>query len=131
MIPACIIEAPEDELYKLVILIKPLEDRASFDAEWPNFLHLVEGLPGLRREATSQVERFLYGQDHYSQMHELFFDTLAEAEQALALPQGQAAGKLLQQMTKGRMSLFFAEHKEDDLANILKYRQPSGKPWPA
>ena len=118
-------------MYKLVILIEPLEDRASFEAEWPGFLHIVEGLPGLRREATSHVERFLYGQRQYAQMHELFFDTLPEAELALASPQGQAAGRLLQQMTKGRMSLFFAEHKEDDLANILKYRQDSGEPGPA
>ena len=118
-------------MYKLVILIEPLEDRASFEAEWPDFLHIVEGLPGLRREATSHVERFLYGQRQLAQMHELFFDTLPEAEQALASPQGQAAGRLLQQMTGGRMSLFFAEHKEDDLANILKYRKSDGEPGPS
>jgi len=115
-------------MFKLVILIESLADRQPFDAQWPEFLHLTEGMPGLRREATSLVERILYGQGNFMQVHELFFDTLSEAEQAMVSPQGQAAGRLLQQMTGGRITLFFAEHKEDELANILSYRQADDKP---
>ena len=32
-------------------------------------------------------------------------------------------GRLLQQMTAGRLNLFLAEYKEDDLENIRKYKQ--------
>jgi hypothetical protein len=110
-------------MYKLVILVEELDDWEAFEAEWPKFLHLVEDMPKLRREATSRVERFLYGDSSYIRMHELFFDTLKDAEMALVSSQGQAAGRLLQQMTAGRMSLFFAEHKEDDLANIHRYKR--------
>ena len=109
-------------MYKLVIMIELFDDQQAFESQWPEFLHLVEAMPGLRREATSHVERFLYGENAYAQMHELFFDSIPDAEWAMASPQGQAAGKLLQQMTRGRMLLFIAEHKEDDLSNILKYK---------
>jgi hypothetical protein len=43
----------------------------------------------------------------------------------MSSPDGQAAGGLLQQMTGGRMSLFIADHKEDDLENIRRYREES------
>jgi hypothetical protein len=62
-------------------------------------------------------------------MHELYFENLQAAQQAMASEQGRAAGKLLQVMTGGRMTLFFADHKEDDLNNIQKYRR-SGEETP-
>lgn len=110
-------------MYKLVILVESLENWDHFEERWPEFLHLVESLPGLRREATSRVDVFLYGARPYVQMHELFFDTRADAEKALSSANGQAAGALLQQMSSGAMTLFFADHREDDLANIQKHRQ--------
>ena len=112
-------------MHKLVILIEPPADQATIDAGWPEFLRYAESMPGLLRESTSRVERWLYGAGGYYQVHELYFESLVQAEKALASPAGQAAGRLLQHMTRGRMALFFAEHKEDDLANILKYRPPS------
>lgn len=109
-------------MHKLVILIGALEDWQTFENQWPNFLHLVERMPGLRREATSRVESFLYGDTPFTQMHELFFDTQAELEQALSSDEGRAAGKLLQHITGGKISLFVADYKEDYLENILKFR---------
>jgi len=110
-------------MHKLVILIENLGDWESFESRWPQFLHLAEKMPGLRREATSRVERFLFGKTTYSQVHELFFDSLSQTEAALTSPQGREAGRLLQQMTGGRMALFIAEYKEDDINNIRKYTQ--------
>ncbi len=110
-------------MHKLVILVEALDDWDAFEERWPEFLHQVEAMPGLRREATSRVVHTLYGQVSYQHMHELFFDDLAAAEVGLTSPAGQAAGRLLQSMTGGRMLLFFAEHKEDDLNHILKHRQ--------
>lgn len=108
--------------YKFVILIEPLDNWDALEARWPEFLRLVEAMPGLRREATSRVEQVLFGKPVYERVHELFFDDRATTEAALASPTGQAAGRLLQHMTGGRMLLFFAEHHEDDLPNILKHR---------
>lgn len=113
-------------MYKLVILVESLDDWDRFEERWPDFLHLVESLPGLRREATSRVDVFLYGSKPFVHMHELFFDSRAEAEKALSSPAGQAAGALLQQMSGGAMTLFFADHREDDLENIQKHRRVGG-----
>jgi uncharacterized protein (TIGR02118 family) len=115
-------------MHKLVILIESIADWQRFEAEWPGFLRLAESMPGLQREATSRVERFLYGKCQYAQVHELFFNSLAEAEIALASPQGEAAGSLLQQITSGRMTLFFADHKEDEMENIRKYKPADETP---
>jgi uncharacterized protein (TIGR02118 family) len=110
-------------MYKLVILIEPPADLQRFDERWPEFLHLVEAMPGLQREASSRIDHFLFGATVYSHMHELYFDTLADAEAALSSMVGQAAGGLLQQMTGGRMTLFLADHKEDDIEHLARFRQ--------
>jgi hypothetical protein len=108
-------------MYKLVILIQPSEAWLAGEENWPEFLHMAERMPGLLRESTSQVESFLFGATQVVRMHELFFDSRTEAEQAMASPYGRAAGALLQRMTGGSMTLFFADHKEDDLDNIRKF----------
>jgi uncharacterized protein (TIGR02118 family) len=100
-----------------------MDDWQAFEDVWPEFLHLVEEMPGLLRESSSRVENFLYGKTPCAQMHELFFDSLEDAQQAMASPQGRAAGKLLQHMTHGRMTLFIADYKEDELENIRKHRE--------
>jgi uncharacterized protein (TIGR02118 family) len=110
-------------MHKLVILIQPLEDQSAFDETWPEFLHLAESMPDLRREATCRVERHLFGSTPFEMIHELYFDSLDAAQQAMATPQGRSAGKLLQQLTGGRMILFFADHKEDHLENILQHHR--------
>jgi len=113
-------------MYKLVILIEPLEDSSAFESSWPDFLHHSERMPGLRREATSRVDAVIFGQIPVAFMHELFFDNAADAQQALSSLHGRQAGKVLQQITQGKMTLFFADHKEDELANIRRYQTPEG-----
>lgn len=109
-------------MYKLVILIEPSVAWEAGQDHWPEFLHLVESMPDLRREATSQVESWLTGSLQYSRMHELFFDSRQDAERALGSPVGSKAGAVLQQITGGYVTLFFADHKEDDIENIRKYK---------
>lgn len=111
-------------MHKLVILIEALDDWQALEDAWPEYLHQVEEMPGLRREAISRVDDFLYGTVQYARMHELFFDSLEAARLAMVSPAGQAAGRLLQRITAGNMVLFFAEHKEDVLDNIQKYKKP-------
>lgn len=110
-------------MYKLVILIETPEDWSAFEAGWPQFLRHAERMPGLRREATSRVDGVLFGNRAIAIIHELFFDSRQAAQEAMASPQGSEAGRRLQELTQGRMTLLFAEHKEDELENILKYRQ--------
>jgi uncharacterized protein (TIGR02118 family) len=105
-------------MHKLVILIEALDEWTALDETWPQFLHLVESLPELRREATSRVQHHLYGKPAFGLMHELFFDSLEQARKALASPAGSTAGQLLQQMTGGRMVLYFADHQEDAAENL-------------
>lgn len=110
-------------MYKLVILVPPLDNQAAFDDAWPRFLHLVESMAELRREATSRVDTVLYGAAGVSMTHELFFDSQEAAHRAMASPEGLEAGRLLQAMTAGQVTLFLADHKEDDLSNIRKYKK--------
>ncbi|RCK72968.1 MAG: hypothetical protein ANABAC_1113 [Anaerolineae bacterium] len=109
--------------YKLVILIESSVDAAVLDQYWPEFLHHAEQMPGLLRESTSRVDVHLYGDAAYQLQHELFFNSPEDARQAMASEAGRAAGRILQQLSGGRLVLYFADHREDDLENIRKYRQ--------
>jgi uncharacterized protein (TIGR02118 family) len=117
-------------MYKLVILIEPQEHTTDFDQRWPEFLAKVERLPGLRREVTSHVDRVLSGQMNAHLIHELHFDSLKAAGAAMASPEGQAAGALLQEISGGKVTLLLADHSQDDLAHIKKHQNKSEVPSP-
>lgn len=110
-------------MHKLVILIEQLDNETKFDEMWPEFLHISEQMPNLRKEATCRVESNLFGTYHPIMMHEIFFNSLDDLYQAMSSPEGRIAGELLQRMTDGRMTLFIADHKEDNIDNIRFYRQ--------
>ena len=112
-------------MVKLVILIRKLDNHQAFDEHWPEFLHQAEQMPGLISETTSQVENLLYGSPEYIKMHELFFESMTDLSNAMTSPHGKAAGSLLQRITGGRMNLFTADHKADELENIRKYTKPN------
>jgi hypothetical protein len=113
-------------MYKLIILIGKLDDPPSFEAAWPEFLHLAEGLPGLQREVTSRVSHQIYGDFECTMTHELLFDSQQEALDALKSPLGQAAGKTLQSITRGKVVLLLARHLEDSLENFRRDPLPHG-----
>ena len=109
-------------MYKLIILIETPGDQQEFDESWPLFLRQAEKMPGLVREATIRVVHSLYGNYDVSMIHELCFDSYDDLKLAMSSPQGQKSGNVLQNITEGRMTLLFAEHREDDLENIKQYR---------
>lgn len=111
-------------MHKLVILIETSGNQAEFEKIWPVFLEAAERMPGLRREATSHIEHVLLGDLPYNIVHELFFDSMQATQAAMASPEGRSAGKLLQSMTDGKLAMFFANHSEDSIENILKFRKP-------
>jgi hypothetical protein len=109
------------DMYKLMILIETTAV-PDFHSFWPRFLHAAENIPGLRREATSRVNRVLYGDFECAMIHELYFDTLASLNSGLASNAGKEAGRLLQEMTGGSVKLLITDHAEDDMVNIRKYK---------
>jgi hypothetical protein len=108
-------------MHKLIILIESTAT-PDFHVLWPRFLHAAENIPGLRREATSRVSQVIYGDMPCSLIHELYFDSYQTLQHGLASESGQEAGRLLQEMTAGRVKLLIADHSEDELENIRKYR---------
>ena len=108
-------------MYKLIILIESTS-LPGIHNFWPRFLHAAENIPGLRREATSRINQVLYGDVQYALVHELFFDTLAALQAGLSSQYGKDAGRILQDMTGGNVKLLIADHSEDELENIRKYR---------
>ena len=117
-------------MHKLMILIEPPPDSAAFDDSWPQFLHLAERMPCLRRETTSRVERLLYGRSGYFLIHELYFDSWAALQEAMGCAVGREAGELLQRISGGRLTLLLADHKEDELENIRQHSLPEKSSLP-
>jgi len=109
-------------MHKLIILIETPDDQKEFDESWPLFLRQAEKMPGLMREATIRVINSLYGNYDVSMIHELYFESYDDLKNAMSSPQGQASGQVLQKITDGRMTLLFADHREDDLENIKQYK---------
>lgn len=101
-------------MHKLIILFDQPVDWHSFEKGWHKFLTLAEQMPGLQKEAVSEIERLVFGPEekHYHKIQELYFDSHEALDTALKSRQGQAAGQWLHQFTKGRVVLFTAEHKE-------------------
>jgi uncharacterized protein (TIGR02118 family) len=112
-------------MHKLVILIEPLVDWSEFHERWPDFLRHAESMPGLIREATSQVEKSLFGERPVALMHELYFDSLTELRAALDSPDGEAAGRILHAITRDHLTLFITDCKEEDGDTLRLYRSGS------
>ena len=112
-------------MYKLVILVPLPEDSSKFDQKWPAFLAEAERMPGLLQETTSRVDRVLHGDFPIHLIHELYFDSLKHAAEAMGSLEGEKAGEILQEITSGKVSLLLADHTQDDLSNIRKHQQSS------
>jgi uncharacterized protein (TIGR02118 family) len=117
-------------MYKLIILVQPQSDLTRFEARWPEFLAAAERMPGLRREVTSHVDRVLHGDYPTQMVHELYFDTLKAAAEAMGTPEGEAAGKILQEISGGKVTLLLADHNEDELNNIRRFQPPESNLLP-
>ncbi|MCJ7722723.1 MAG: EthD family reductase [Anaerolineales bacterium] len=101
-------------MHKLIILFNQPVEWHSFEKGWHKFLALAEKMPGLRKEAVSEIERLVFGSEgqHYHKIQELYFESREALDAALKSRQGQEAGQWLHQFTNGRIVLFTAEHKE-------------------
>ena len=105
-------------MHKIVILISVPPDDDVFDLSWPAFLKQAEQMPGLLRETTSRVHFQVYGDVACRLIHELHFNSLQALETAMQSEEGKKTGLILQQITAGQFSLYFADHHEDDVENL-------------
>ena len=105
-------------MHKIVLLITVPPDDDIFDLHWPEFLKLAEQMPGLQRETSSRVHFQVYGDVDVRMIHELHFRSLQALEAAMQSEVGKKAGMVLQRITEGRFSLFFADHHEDEVENL-------------
>lgn len=109
-------------MFKLMILIEPEIEHEAFFKGWPNFLEHAEQLPGLKKFVTAPVHKALYGSYQPLMVHELHFESQETLEAALASEEGTAAGKTLQEITGGHVSLLIAGHLEDSGENLRRFR---------
>ena len=105
-------------MYKLMILVHPLEDWLKFEEGWPEFLAAAESMPGLIRESTSRVDRMIHGHYAATLVHELYFESMDALKTAFNSPDGQETGQVLQRITNGQFTLLMAHHLEEELANL-------------
>jgi hypothetical protein len=113
-------------MYKLVILIEQDLEDPLFQQNWPQFLHQAESMPGLRKEASSHVEYVIFGAYPYTLIHELYFDSLEDLQASMSSPAGREAGKLIQTISQGKVTILTAGHTEDAAENLARYRKQSG-----
>jgi len=105
-----------------MILIQPEIDQDAFFEGWPQFLEHAEQMPGLARIVTTPVHARLAGKYEPLMVHELIFESQQALELALASEHGVAAGKTLQQITGGAVTLLTAAHLEDSGENLRRLR---------
>ena len=110
-------------MYKLMIIIPADIEDPMLNERWPDFLHAAESMPGLLREASVRVVTSLFGDQEINMVHELFFETLTDLQEAMQSPEGLAAGQIIQELTRGQMTLLVGEHREDDIENLRNYQQ--------
>jgi hypothetical protein len=80
-------------------------------------------MPGLIKEAKSSIHSRLTGSLEVSMIFELFFKSFDKLKEAMASPEGAAAGQMLQTITDGNVTLLYSDHLEDDLKNIQSYQK--------
>ena len=111
-------------MFKLVILIEPPSDMLKFEERWPEFLDQAEKMPGLKKETFSPVYAKIHGGNQVAMIHELYFESPDALREAMASEAGLAAGAVLQEITDGHVTLLFADHLEDEIANIQALKLP-------
>ena len=101
-------------MYKLVALFTRPADSEAFDAGFNIFLPLADALPGLRKVVVSHAHGGPEGGTSYHLMHELLFDDLAAVREAMASEAGLAAARQLWAFAAENVTLFFADHLEEE-----------------
>lgn len=102
-------------MHKLMVVFRSSGDSLRLETQWStDFVARAERMPGLRRVSVSRVVGGPGGLVDIHLVHELYFDDLQALQQALASEQGQEAGRALTSFAGSDVSIFFAQHLEED-----------------
>lgn len=108
-------------MYQLILLIPTSVDIKSFDEGWPSFLEAVEQMPGLLRESVSRVDQLIYGKESFRRIYTFSFPDQTSLEKSLLSSPGEKAGKIIHDLTGGKVTLMTADFQEDSLDNIQSF----------
>ncbi|MGA9192054.1 MAG: EthD family reductase [Anaerolineales bacterium] len=101
-------------MHKLMVIFHQSSQMTELERQWgENFVAQAERMPGLRRVAVSRVGARLIEQTQIHLIHEFFFEDESALRQALASPEGQAAGEALMRFAARDITLVMAEHLEE------------------
>lgn len=102
-------------MHKLVLHFRKPKDLFEFETRWSNdFVSVAESMPGIQRVALTRYVQRISGDEELYMTHEFFFVDAESALQALTSPEGQAAGKALMGFSGDRVSVYLAEHLQED-----------------
>jgi hypothetical protein len=105
-------------MYQLILLIPTFVDLNEFDEAWPSFLEAAEQMPGLIRESVSRIDQVIFGQDYFQRIYTFSFPDKNTLEKALVSKTGEKAGRIIHDLTGGKVTLVTAHYQEDSLQNI-------------
>jgi len=95
---------------KLIVLYKKPADTKAFDDHYFNIhVPLAEKMPGLIKSSYSRITGSPMGQPGFYLMAELTFDSQEALQQALASPEGRAAGKDVMGFAGDLVHMMFAD----------------------
>jgi uncharacterized protein (TIGR02118 family) len=104
-------------MHKLMVVFRSSDDSLRLETQWSTeFVARAERMPGLRRVSVSRVVGGPGGATDIKLLHELYFDDLEALQVALASEQGQEAGRALIAFAGEDVSIYFAQHLEEDRA---------------
>ena len=115
-------------MYQLILLIPTSVDINSFDEGWPSFLEAVEQMPGLLRESVSRVDQLIYGKEYFHRIYSFSFPNQKTLEKSLLSSPGEKAGKIIHDLTGGKVTLMTADFQEDSLDNIQSFTSQKTDP---
>ncbi len=105
-------------MYQLILLIPTFVDLNEFDEAWPSFLEAAEQMPGLIRESVSRIDQVIFGQKYFQRIYTFSFPDKNTLEKALVSKTGEEAGRIIHDLTGGKVTLVTAYYQEDSLQNI-------------
>ena len=102
-------------MHKLMVVFKSSDESLKLETEWSTeFVARAERMPGLRRVSVSRIVGGPGASLELHLIHELYFDDLDSLKEALASEQGQEAGRALMAFGGENVSVYFAQHLEED-----------------
>ena len=102
-------------MHKLMVVFKSSDDSLTLETQWSTeFVARAERMPGLRRVSVSRIVGGPGESVDLQLVHELYFDDLDSLRTALASDAGQEAGRALMAFSGEHVSIYFAQHLDED-----------------